>query len=70
MHARTIATLALLALPLAGCAVAKLPFTATGKMVDWTTTSRDEADRNAGRAMRRVQERDRYAHRCDDDGRC
>jgi hypothetical protein len=34
--------------------VATLPVKGAGKVVDWTTTSRDEADRNAGRAIRKA----------------
>jgi hypothetical protein len=52
----------LLLLP--GCSLATLPFKATSKAVDWTTTSQDEADRNHGRAIRKHEEReDRCARR-------
>lgn len=60
-----------LAMPLAGCVaktawdVATLPVHAAavpvrvgGKVVDWTTTSQAEADRNYGRKMRREEERE------------
>lgn len=48
---------------LAGCVahaaydVATLPVRATSKVVDWTTTSRSEADRNLGRKVRKERER-------------
>ena len=38
---------------LSGCSIATLPVKATGKVVDWSTTSQDEADRNRGREMRK-----------------
>lgn len=45
---------------LSGCSIATLPVKATSKVVDWSTTSQDEADRNRGRDMRRQEEeRDR-----------
>lgn len=55
--------LAALALPLlsGGCIaktawdVATLPVKATGQVVDWTTTSQEEADRNYGRKMRKKE---------------
>jgi hypothetical protein len=53
---------ACLALSLSGCIahtaydVATLPVRATSKVVDWTTTSRAEADRNYGRKMRKQHE--------------
>lgn len=37
--------------------VVTAPFKATGKIVDWSTTSQEEADRNHGRAMRERDER-------------
>ena len=37
--------------------VATLPVRAGSKAVDWTTTSRDEADRNYGRKVRKQRER-------------
>lgn len=49
-----------------GCGLATLPVKATGKAVDWTTTSQDEADRNRGREERR---RDEAYERCMRDGR-
>ncbi|WP_448502028.1 hypothetical protein [Sphingomonas sp.] len=35
--------------------VATLPVRATGQVVDWTTTSQEEADRNYGRKMRKQE---------------
>lgn len=43
--------------------VATLPVKAGGKVVDWTTTSQSEADRNAGRRMRHQQEREERERR-------
>ncbi|WP_419808876.1 hypothetical protein [Sphingomonas sp.] len=69
--------LALLLLPLAagGCvrtvaSVVTAPVRATAQVVDWTTTSRSEADRNYGRKMRKAEEREgkerrAWAKRCD-----
>lgn len=34
----------------------KVPVKATGKMVDWTTTSQDESDRNLGRKVRKQRQ--------------
>jgi hypothetical protein len=51
-------------LMLGGCVVhtaydvATLPVRAGSKVVDWTTTSRSEADRNLGRKVRKQRERD------------
>lgn len=57
--------LAAAALPLlaGGCVstavgVVKAPFQVAGKMVDWTTTSQEEADRNYGRKMRKREARE------------
>jgi hypothetical protein len=55
------APLMLLALP--GCvrtvaSVVTAPVRATGQIVDWTTTSQDEADRNYGRKMRKQEARE------------
>ncbi|MDQ2879057.1 MAG: hypothetical protein M3R41_08285, partial [Pseudomonadota bacterium] len=54
----------LLALPLlTGCIartavdVVTLPVKAGAKVVDWSTTSQSEADRNRGRAERKADER-------------
>jgi hypothetical protein len=33
--------------------VVTLPVKATGQVIDWTTTSQEEADRNYGRKMRK-----------------
>ncbi|WP_375420089.1 hypothetical protein [uncultured Sphingomonas sp.] len=38
--------------------VATLPVKATGKAIDWTTTSQSEADRNYGKKMRKQEERE------------
>ena len=58
----------------AGCvrtvaSVATAPFKAAGQVVDWSTTSQDEADRNYGRKMRKKEaregrERRDYEKRC------
>ncbi|SFP69248.1 hypothetical protein [Sphingomonas rubra] len=60
-----IVLLPLLALPLlaGGClstaaAVVKAPFQAAGQVVDWSTTSQEESDRNYGRKMRKAEARD------------
>ena len=50
------------ALLLSGCvgtvkSVATAPVKAVGQVADWSTTSRDEADRNRGREMRKREER-------------
>ena len=63
---RTILIAAAAALPLltGGCLaktvvdVATMPVKATGKAVDWTTTSQSEADRNYGRKMRKQEARE------------
>lgn len=53
--------LALLPLLVGGCVakavvgVATAPVKVAGKAIDWTTTSRDEADRNAGRKARKAE---------------
>ena len=49
--------------------VATLPVKATGQVVDWTTTSQEEADRNYGRKMRKKEaqegrERRAWEKRC------
>lgn len=38
--------------------VATLPVRATSQVVDWTTTSQSEADRNRGRKERKQEQRD------------
>jgi len=51
--------------------VVTLPVRATGQVIDWTTTSQEEADRNYGRKMRKqeaaegreMKRRDREARR-------
>ncbi len=70
MIARTMPLL-LLAMPLGGCVAktawdvatlpvkaAAVPVKAGGKVVDWTTTSQAEADRNYGRKMRKQEQRE------------
>lgn len=53
--------LALVPLMFGGCVaktvvgVATAPVRVASKAVDWTTTSRDEADRNAGRKARKAK---------------
>lgn len=57
------------ALLLSGCVVrtaahvATAPVRAGSKVVDWTTTSQDEADRNRGRRERRAEKKQREAQR-------
>ena len=67
-----IAPVALLPLLAGGCIaktawdVATLPVKAGAQVVDWTTTSQDEADRNYGRKMREQEAREgREARRRD-----
>ena len=67
----------LLVLPLAtgGCvntiaSVVTAPVRATAQVVDWSTTSQSESDRNYGRKMRKAEEREGkerrdWAKRCD-----
>ncbi len=56
------APLILIALP--GCVaktaldVVTLPVRAGGKVVDWTTTSQEESDRNYGKKMRKLEARE------------
>ena len=71
---KLLLAVALLPLLTGGCvrtvaAVATAPFKAAGQVVDWTTTSQDEADRNFGREMRKEaaregRERREYEKRC------
>ncbi|MBP2275058.1 MULTISPECIES: hypothetical protein [Sphingomonas] len=64
MRKSVIAVVALLPLLAGGCLaktavnVATLPVRATSKVVDWTTTSQSEADRNYGRKMRKQEARE------------
>lgn len=64
MRTILIATAAALPLLTGGCLaktavdVVTLPVKATGKAVDWTTTSQSEADRNYGRKMRKQEARE------------
>lgn len=39
-------------------AIVKAPFQAAGQVVDWSTTSQEEADRNYGRKMRKQEARE------------
>ena len=62
---RTKLLLPALLLPLTGGCVAKAawdvataPVRAGSQVVDWTTTSQDEADRNYGRRMRKLEARE------------
>ncbi len=65
---KKLAVILLLALPLSlgGClaqaaiGLATAPIKVAAKAVDWTTTSRDEADRNAGRKLRKEKSRCRH----------
>lgn len=56
--------LVMLALPLLGGCVSAVktvvtaPVKAVGKVADWSTTSQDEADRNAGRKLRKQEARE------------
>lgn len=61
-------TIVALLLSTTGCvstvtSVVKAPFQVAGKAVDWTTTSQDEADRNAGRKARKQKEREEKEER-------
>ena len=68
---RTLPILAAAALPLlsGGCVaktawdVATLPVKAGSQVVDWSTTSQEEADRNYGRKMREKEAREGKARR-------
>lgn len=61
--------LILLPLTAGGCVaktlvdVATMPIKATGQVVDWSTTSQDEADRNYGRKMRKKEAEEGKARR-------
>jgi len=57
--------LAVLVLPIlaGGCvstaaAIVKAPFQAAGQVVDWSTTSQEESDRNYGRKVRKQEARE------------
>lgn len=43
--------------------VGTAPIRATGKVVDWTTTSKSEADRNRGRRVKKACDEERKAAR-------
>lgn len=68
-----IIMLAVVPLLLSGCLartaanVVTAPVKVGGKVIDWTTTSQDEADRNRGREMRKQEKRERKE--CRRDGR-
>lgn len=74
MRKAPIALLLILPLTVGGCvrtvaSVATAPFKVAGQVVDWTTTSQDEADRNYGRKMRKKEaregrERREFERRC------
>jgi hypothetical protein len=81
---RAPALFIILSLPLlSGCIartavdIVTAPVKVAGQVVDWTTTSQDEADRSLGREVRRREaaigrlerERRREAERCDDGNR-
>ena len=60
---KTILLSAPLLIALSGCvstvaSVVTAPVRATSQVVDWTTTSQDEADRNYGRKMRKQEARE------------
>lgn len=67
MRMLPLTAIALLTMLSAGCVartavnVVTAPVKVVSKTVDWTTTSQSEADRNAGRKMRKQEERDRRA---------
>lgn len=63
MKTRILVAAPLLLLALPGCvrtvaSVVTAPVRAGSQVVDWTTTSQDEADRNYGRKMRKQEARD------------
>lgn len=75
----------ILALPLlaGGCistaaSIVKAPFQAAGQVVDWSTTSQEESDRNYGRKMRKEEAREgkerrefeKHCRREPDSGEC
>lgn len=69
MRARLLPIAPLACLLLSACLartavdVATLPVRAASQTADWLTTSRDEADRNRGRRMRKQEAADRKAQR-------
>ncbi|HET6537512.1 MAG TPA: hypothetical protein VFG34_05280 [Sphingopyxis sp.] len=59
---------AMMLMLLSGCVstaktVVTAPFKAAGQIVDWSTTSEEEADRNRGKALRQRDERLAKLHR-------
>ena len=61
---RKLIMLAILPLVSGGCVaktafdVVTMPVKAAGQVADWATTSQDEADRNAGRKLRKQEARE------------
>ncbi|MBN8809491.1 MAG: hypothetical protein J0I47_14830 [Sphingomonas sp.] len=60
---RTLPLVLILPLLAGGClgtvgTIVTAPVRVTSKVVDWTTTSQSEADRNRGRKMRKQEERE------------
>ena len=60
---RQAALLLVVAALLSGCvrtaySVVTAPVRATSQVVDWSTTSQDEADRNRGREIRKQEKRE------------
>ncbi|KQN00843.1 hypothetical protein ASE85_09485 [Sphingobium sp. Leaf26] len=63
MKTKLLLAMPLLMLALPGCvrtvaSVVTAPVRAGSQVVDWTTTSQDEADRNYGRKMRKQEARE------------
>ena len=75
MNRFLVAAIAALPLATGGCVaktafdVVTLPVKATSKVVDWTTTSQSESDRNYGKRMREAEERE-GRERKDHDKQC
>lgn len=78
---KSLIVLAALPLVSGGCIaktafdVVTLPVKAVGQAADWATTSQDEADRNAGRKLRKQEaregrERKAHAEKCKRDPDC
>ncbi|WP_150291885.1 hypothetical protein [Sphingobium estronivorans] len=49
--------------------VVTLPVRAGGQVVDWSTTSQEEADRNYGRKMRKQEARDAHERKKEEEQR-
>lgn len=64
MRNATVILLSLAPMCLGGClaktavGIVTAPIKVTSQVVDWTTTSRDESDRNYGRKMRKAEARE------------